>query len=56
YEKEEYKYDPLNQLVEVKNRNEENRKYFYDSLGNRAGEIKMSYIKIGLWSYFDKLP
>ncbi|MBS4537553.1 hypothetical protein GOQ27_03710 [Clostridium sp. D2Q-11] len=36
YEKEEYRYDPLNQLVEVKNRNEKNRKYFYDSLGNRV--------------------
>lgn len=31
-----YKYDSLNQLVEVMKNNKENRKYFYDTLGNRV--------------------
>ncbi len=31
-----YKYSPLNQLIEVSKNNEETRKYFYDTVGNRV--------------------
>ncbi|MBB6217238.1 RHS repeat-associated protein [Anaerosolibacter carboniphilus] len=36
WEETTYKYDPLNQLTEVMENNQENRKYFYDTLGNRV--------------------
>ncbi|MDF2545537.1 MAG: repeat protein [Anaerosolibacter sp.] len=52
-----YKYDPLNQLTEVMKNNQENRKYFYDTLGNRVRmeEWSGSEVKDAINYQYDEL-